>query len=398
MGIFGFRGYQRAIHDSESLVELRAQDGNQFAATLVAENVAHSIEQRMRAVRQVATEATLIEAVREVLRDKETEAYLSSLAPEDAAERANPGIFVGNPARVAIQQFVQQQLDDPSAPWSASWFVTDAHGTFLAAAFHGVLEESPVGRNFAYRSYFHGGPQDLPKGTRPKSQLVEPRLSAVFRSTSTATWKIAISAPIRDGDEFLGVIAMTAELGDFHDFPPSMDRFAVVVDGREGEHRGVILEHPMLDDVEAKFDYSQFKSDVELLRDQQQLVYHDPIAKAPMGKKYRGEWLAGTSPVVIVHDSIWEKHDTGLIVVVQERRAAAVMPVGQLGQRLAREGLLALTFVVTVSGVLWYLVGRSLWETRRATRQLSADNALSSTLHSRETLVQPAERPPGTSP
>ena len=47
------------------------------------------------------------------------------------------------------------------------------------------------------------------------------------------------------GDVTLGVLALTIELGNFMTFPGTETQFAVLVNARKGQNRGVILEHPL---------------------------------------------------------------------------------------------------------------------------------------------------------
>ena len=50
---------------------------------------------------------------------------------------------------------------DPKAPKFASLFVNDKHGTQLASAFDDQSISLSIGRNWAHRTYFHGGPDEL---------------------------------------------------------------------------------------------------------------------------------------------------------------------------------------------------------------------------------------------
>ncbi len=113
-----------------------------------------------------------------------------------------------------------------------SLFLTDGRGTNVGIAFSDPnerLDQSPVGRNFAYRSYFTGEREDG-DGSQPVRLTRQPRhthLSSHFRSTSKGNWKVAISAPIwpeskeEESDEPepkgkpLGVLVLTINLGDF---------------------------------------------------------------------------------------------------------------------------------------------------------------------------------------
>ena len=67
----------------------------------------------------------------------------------------------------------------------ASMFVTDSKGTIMAIAYDSPVQDSQdsSGRNYCYRTYFHGGRRDLPKETTEigsVSALRETRMSAAF--------------------------------------------------------------------------------------------------------------------------------------------------------------------------------------------------------------------------
>ena len=132
---------------------------------------------------------------------------------------------------------------------AASWFFCDANGVSTAR----VPEGSTLGKNFAWRSYFHGGPATWtkPGGRQPGEHLRATTLSDVFLSKATSQWIVAISTPVFDDSperKFLGVVAMTVEVGRFVDcLRGGGKQFAVLVDNREGEHKGVVLQHPLFD-------------------------------------------------------------------------------------------------------------------------------------------------------
>ena len=84
----------------------------------------------------------------------------------------------------------------------------------------------------------------------PGEHLRGTTLSDVFRSKATSRWTVAISTPVFDKSpekKFLGVVAMTVEVGRFVEFPGGENQFAVLVDNREGKHKGVVLQHPLFD-------------------------------------------------------------------------------------------------------------------------------------------------------
>ena len=142
----------------------------------------------------------------------------------------------------------------------ASWFFCDANGVSTAR----VPEGTTIGRNFAWRSYFHGGNADWDESVRlPQAKLEaiwrpagpddeKPiRLSAIFPSQATGQWIVAVSTGVFDGSawdgKFLGVVALTVEVGRFVELEGGKDQFAVLVDRRDGPNQGVVLQHPLFD-------------------------------------------------------------------------------------------------------------------------------------------------------
>ncbi len=85
-------------------------------------------------------------------------------------------------------------------PRLASMFVTDANGTIVSIAYDATVsrDDNSAGRNYSYRTYFHGGQNDLSRDTPIDSiePLQKTHLSAPFRSTATYLFKVAISLPI----------------------------------------------------------------------------------------------------------------------------------------------------------------------------------------------------------
>ena len=102
----------------------------------------------------------------------------------------------------------------------AAWFFCDANGISTVR----VPEGRTIGKNFAWRSYFYGGTRDMDETWRPApgQHITATTLSDVFRSKATSRWTVAISAPVYDDSpqkKFLGVVAMTVEVGRFVQFP-----------------------------------------------------------------------------------------------------------------------------------------------------------------------------------
>lgn len=379
MSIFAWRSQQRAVQMADQMVVRLAKESNGFAADFVAEAVARRIESYFREVEQAASDSGLQEELMAILEDPELADLLSGFAGAHAdQDRALRDYFRRHPTRKALQQRMEQQLANPSRREIASWFVTDARGVHVASAFDTPLEESSIGGDFSYRPYFHGRLTD--EDPASDEHIRRTYLSPLFKSTVTDTWKIAVSTPIVRDNEFLGVVALTVELGrlgDVLDRQADSQRFNVLIDGREGPNRGVILQHPLFSEIIRRRGTlpAEFNTDpalrVPLERIANEAVYRDPVGQHGLGIAYREPWIASASKVFLEPDISGANQimvpaiDTGLVVLMQESYAMAEAPVHQLGSSLFRQGLLALSLLVLLVMVLWLFVARALAEAFR---------------------------------
>jgi hypothetical protein len=325
------------------------------------------------------------------------------------------------PSRIELDQYLEQRLsrytDAPSTsrvPRLASMYVTDASGTIFAIAYDNPVarEQNSTGRNYAYRTYYHGGKNDLPKDTPIRS--IEPlksmHLSAAFQSTATGLWKVAISAPIRlPGNEASArpdaVFVATINLGDFEllQGDAGANQVAVLVDARDGPTRGTVLQHPYLElrhETGKQTSGDVYKVDADmmnvLLRGGDD-DYLDPIANAQEAEAYAGTWIAAMQPVSVpgeaTFDSDNENH-ADLLVLVQYRLRKVFAPVGAMQQSLLQEGAIALALILLVSGTLWLIVRRvgDDWAVRKRRQLAAAANGSDGDRASAEPAESPLER------
>jgi hypothetical protein len=195
-------------------------------------------------------------------------------------------------------------------------------------------------------------------------------LSAVFKSSTTHKWKVAITIPLydtsSDDHQFQGILAMTINVGDFAIFRSRQrqtDYFAVLIDNRPGERHGTILQHPLFQEQPPADDYKVSEDQLQAVLSRAVFDYQDPIGQAPGGGAYAGDWIAAAEPVHLPGGPLETPGaengtDTDLLVLVQVSVNAATTPVKQLGRRLAFDGLSAMIVVVVVVVGLWLVVLR----------------------------------------
>ncbi len=320
--------------------------------------------------------------------------------------------FAALPQRLELQARVEALMRSADLPRAASWFVCNTQGTHLAAAFDTQPSRTPIGRNFSYRTYFHGGRQDVSLDASqqaPRQHIRQTHLSAAFPSTATDAWKVAVSTPIIKDGQFVGILALTVELGDFMKFEGGSTQFAVLVDNRPGAQHGVILQHPLFNEVLKKQEklparFSKYRVDLDDLVARHSLLYRDPLGDDEAGAAYAKDWIVAQAPVFQSHDHAVSdgrnsdgrhesgKHqhvDSGLVVLVQEDYEAAIAPVHRLSERLIREGVSALLVFLAVVVALWYFVQRMFIGSRSATKRAALGPHATTSLHKQETLETP---------
>jgi serine/threonine protein kinase len=374
MILFAWNAFTRAVIRSETMVKEQTYKSNEFAAKFIAKSFQAEIADYFSIIEQEAARQELHAALQTVLED-DMLARLNDPATEETQLDALQARFLDLPQSQRLEAYFERRLADysaapgPDAPRFASMFVTDPLGTIVGADYADDIVSRSVGRNYSWRTYFHGGPEDRDpvRPTEPPEHIQATHLSAVFKSTTTEKWKVAVSTPVYDrsssASTFLGVLAMTVNVGDFAVFRSGLkqtDYFAVLIDDRIGERRGTILQHPLFQQKSPVQDFRVPESQLSRVRAGPVYDYRDPLAAAPAGTAYGGDWIAATEPVRLPGRGR-ENHrhnTTDLLVLVQVSATAATAAVSQLGRRLALDSVSALAVVVFVVIALWYIVYR----------------------------------------
>ncbi len=270
VSVFAWQGFTTAVRRSEEALSRRALDDNRMTASYVAGVASKEILRRFDAVEQVGHSPALVELVKKLdqpdlraLREKlvvprsgQATGDSPSTSPEDEPPRGELAALRKTFREHPERQRLEQQFKDLIPHWMhapsveraeeggevASWFFCDANGisTFR------LPRPTTVGIDYSWRSFFHGGDRDLPNGPPSPQRLDRTRLSAVFESQASHRWIVAIATPVRDGERFLGVLALTVRVDQFVELKETENLFAVLVDLRPGDHTGMILQHPLL--------------------------------------------------------------------------------------------------------------------------------------------------------
>ncbi len=391
MWFFGQGFYTSALEKTDHAVTEKVRQSNGFAAKFVASSVAAEIDRYFRAIEQSAEDRELQDRLVDVVEQRDADlAVLARPDIGDEEKQRGKQAFLDDPVRVRLQTQVEQlyrqviaPLEERSPPLAVSLYACGPLGTHLAGAFPNG-STATIGDNFAYRSYCHGGATDLKESARPMpARHVETTsISSPLYSKLNHRWKIAVSTPIHWPDEperLLAVLVLSVDVGvivgshlevdDTGIVDPKeadtavVDRFAMLVDGRDNGYEGMVLDNPMLRGRYRPTEglaeaYNQFRvSLTEPTEDQP--VFKDPFGKVKGGEAYAGDWIAARARVKMQRrsaDGQGSTRDTGLLVFVQEDKESATTQVRELGRQLAGKGVRAVIGFVMVVGLLWYFV------------------------------------------
>jgi len=415
---FGARTIFEARKSTLSALRTEAKGSNELAATFAAKTLENEISRYFQVTNMEASDPVFLQQLKTTL---SSEAVIEAL--DEIAAMGTPAQTHGStPARARLlAEEEQDRLDDllqqrlnqydgtinhARQPRLASMFVTDTHGTIISIAYQNEVgqDENSAGKNFSYRTYFHGDRVDFDKEETliaSSKPVTSTHLSSAFPSTATRLWKVAISTPIYlHGQEMTAesrpdaVFVTTVNIGDFEllQNEGASDHVAVLLEAREGQSRGTILQHPLLDarrkgginSTGQKYQISPEQMDRLLTGTD--VDYVDPLAAAADGSFYAGQWIAAVHPVTLPPDdsppteipdedrtpdpsppptnipegAVSEANDqtTDLLVLVQYRLEKVNAPVLQMQAALLREGVAAIVSILIVTLTLWFFVQR----------------------------------------
>ena len=405
MSLFGGWAFQQATSDTTKAVIAKANESNLFKARLAARSAAERVEEYFRVAEQLSHDKEFLEAFKEFIEDEELKPLRETISDPakntvfSENQRIESDQRVGDarktlmesPLRKAMEPFLKMRLDnyDQEFPKSSSWFVNDRWGNQIVSIFEG--DNHTQLNNYGYRTYFTGLDDDArdAKGryligkTESERQITDvSHLSATFLSQANNKWKVAFSAPIILNKQVLGVVAVTVVLGDFIDFDNDPNQYVMMVDSRTGKHSGSILEHPLLDQLEAEtgvipkaFSQKRIALD-KALETNSVLDFTDPMGDEPEGSAYQRKTIAAAAGVKLRRKPVTTQEDTkmepikgdeglfsivtGLEVLAVEDYASVINPVNTLSQRLATLLGIALLSLLALTLAMWWLVTRTL--------------------------------------
>ncbi len=373
MSLIAWRWFDTVLSQSDEVLRTRALESNLFAARFVAKTVTNELEKHYRAVEEMSASRRFQSLLETTLQQQELAPLITQLNSVEMGEderRRLAAEFAAHPARQALQNRLKDLLHDDTVPRETivSWFVNDARGLQLArASDEEPATSSTIGFNYGWRTYFHGGDTDQSSDWRPEEDdhITETHLSQVFRSQASNRWSVAITTPIaRESPEqkILGVIGIVVEVGKFVPLQAGSKQFAVLVDLRRGPDRGLILQHPLFDQIVDKEDklpdrvqnYRLNPDDLPDKKDRRE-NYIDPLGSDPEGAEFDRHWLAEKAGVSMRDDN------TGWVVIVQEAYDGAIgRTLDSLKNSFRSSGMLAVALIAVLSSGLWGFVIRVL--------------------------------------
>ena len=167
---FAWQGFSTAVWQSNEALTDRALASNRFAAQYVARTAADELERRYQMVEEVARSKPFRRLLAEMLAKPDVQDLLVKLSdpkrnPADLEPQRTE--FRDRPDRLALQREFDALVPPPGPAREgehvASWFFCDANGVSTLR----TPEGRTLGRNYAWRSFFHGGGHDMDETWRP---------------------------------------------------------------------------------------------------------------------------------------------------------------------------------------------------------------------------------------
>ncbi|MEM9825389.1 MAG: protein kinase [Planctomycetota bacterium] len=415
--IFASRAIATASDQTIEALQAEARTSNQMAALYAARSLEAQLDQYFDLIRSESQRTPLRESLRRTLTDDGVARQLDAIANERSPAATSGSLpareqLLDQESRIDLDEYLADRLatyqesgSGGRRPVLASMFITDAKGTIVAIAYDNAVARavSSAGRNYAYRTYFHGGKEDLDArnvtiGDVPPLQRTH--LSSAFKSTATKLWKVAVSTPIslvvdrESGAEekidalFVATINLT-EL-DLLQSDASRDHVAVVVEARAGKSRGSVLQHPAMQAWTRQQNREALGQDYRIEADLLDRLtagghetYADPLAETEDSGIYDGTWIATIQAVRLPRvdlDDDQAEEQADLLVLVQYRLSKILAPVEQLKTTLFYEGAATVVSILVVTLALWYFVRRVGTGGRHARRSAAMSPDMEETL------------------
>ena len=370
---------QRNLDEMERRLDYRALESDAVSARAVAGALEAELEGRLTDLQDILTNEQLIGHLG-FLDGSPEEQMASVLAAKQSATQKPDEMPGWLRALTSARQRADVRNRDRNHAPDTSWFLQARDGRQIWR--HPVA--GSIGKNWAYRDYFHGRNREFPENAVPNDirPIISPHVSLPFPSTVTGQYMVALSVPVRNkSGKVIGVLARTAHLADLRerladyirdtkarklDDDPVVREIALA-DARSGE----LLDHPWLTDqppevLESVFnelklsdetlDYVHFAPGTDNEPPSELLLgdYIDPVGQlsAASAKRYDTEWMASMARM---------NHEiTPWVVIVQEKRENMRKPIEDMTQQVLRTACVAVLTSVLLMSIVWIFVGRAI--------------------------------------
>lgn len=172
------------------------------------------VEDYRRDVEEAAADPAFVAALERLVHDDEAaglRAELNNPQLEESTDswREVQQRLVKHPARSDLQTWTEQKFRAADPDVVFAWHVMDSEGLQIARG----PPADTIGRNYAWRTYIHGGPEDYRDLADYLRHAAGQRIrgthtSADFYTTITNRWVIAVSTPVTDDGETLGIVSV----------------------------------------------------------------------------------------------------------------------------------------------------------------------------------------------
>ena len=365
---------RRNINEMEQQLIANAQDSSVLTARAQANSLQDEVEDRLLEMELLVATPDMVDMFSQLM-DRQSDDVVNEVRSLHAAEpAAHPDwMRMLNGAKSDIDH--QNQTHGKSL--DTSWFLNDFRGRQL---WRQPYSETTVGKNYSWRDYFHGTDAVYTRDNVPAGiqQIDQAHVSVAYVSEETKRYMVALTVPIRSADgNLIGLLSRSLHLGDLQERlgkdiqlrdDGQLSRVVALADCRDGQ----LLDHPwMQPTVQQDRTAAELREVFRRLHisdstlqplsadtaSYQSLTirnssYQDPVSEieTESAQQYSGEWIAAMSSM--------GSSEMPWLVIVQERKDGALLPVRRMEQRFVRQVVYAVIASIFTMGLLWSFVWR----------------------------------------
>lgn len=393
-----FGAIKETVREAESRQINSAQAANTLIARSQANALKEELEHRLQELEQIVSREEVVRVLTELMQRPSDEVVAE-------IEEFHSASFDKRPLWLQELDTWHQRAQDHNSnqgkSLDASWFLQDASGRQLWRRDY----SNTVGKNWAWRDYFHGGTKYTAMTAPPDLKPIrQPHVSLPFVSKATDQYMVALSVPVRTrSNEVIGVFARTLHLGALQralgQDIQGKDSGSRVITLADRRGKSQLLDHRLLTPemfadqeaaeteamfqqlhlceatlkkIESRMPATEVNANTGEALDIREDQYVDPVGKLkgnPSANDFDRDWIAAIS--------LMKSDKMPWLVIVQQDRLGALEPMQSMEREAFRQLVYAALVSIAILAGIWLFVWQALRRSKERAGHRSSAGAVS---------------------